>query len=185
MKKILISFLFFILPFGAINAQMLAINIEAPPELTVTVTTDGVLDYGTVLQNYSYDILLDDPKTEIISIEGKKNKSVEVTIAAQDLMLDASNTIPYTLGASYANQGEESKNQAESFNGNTATFEVNDSQGSRNENSNNQGNSNATGGGGGQSNATAYVYIYGSIDVGNVRAGTYTGQITISVSYAN
>ncbi|WP_445665815.1 hypothetical protein [Fodinibius sp. AD559] len=184
MKKILIAFIFLILPFGPVSAQMFAINVEAPPELTVTVKTGGVLDFETVLQNNSYDILLDDPKTEIISIEGQKNKSVEVTISAQDLMLDASNTIPYTLGAAYANQGRENIEDAITFNGNTAIFEVN-GQGSQNDSSNDTGNSSAPGGGGGGSTATAYVYIYGGIEVGNVKAGKYKGQITISVTYTN
>ncbi|MEX1121945.1 MAG: hypothetical protein WED82_07425, partial [Balneolales bacterium] len=31
--------------------------------------------------------------------------------------------------------------------------------------------------------ATAYLYLYGSIDVGNVAAGEYVGQVHIIVDY--
>ncbi len=32
-------------------------------------------------------------------------------------------------------------------------------------------------------NETAYLYLYGSLNVGNVDAGNYSGSITVTVSY--
>lgn len=186
MKKLYIAITFLLLTVCGAKAQMLALNVEAPPELTVTVMTDGVLDYGNVIIGQQYSISLSDAGAETISIEGKKNKSVQVTIMAPDLMLNTNNTIPFTLGAAYNNSGQDNKSQATVINGNSVTFELS-GEGSKNDNSNDRGNSNADGGPGKgkQSTETAYLYLYGDIDVGSVRAGTYTNTITVSVSYTN
>lgn len=181
-KKILILILLLLSPFSGAIAQMLAFNIEAPPELTITVLSDGVLGYGNLLQNQGQvQILLNDPRTEVISIEGEFNKDVTVTITPPAaLQLDPSNTLPYTLAAAYANDGEDNKGQATEFTGNTATFRIKEGGGpppwaGR--------GPPPWAGGGGQPTATAYLYIYGDINVGNVNAGTYTGIINIFVEY--
>lgn len=173
--RLIIAILFMLMPVSGIHAQMLAFNIEAPPQLNITVLSDGVLDYGNLFLNQGpVSIMLNDPETEVISIEGPFNENVRVTITPPAaLQLDASNTLPYTLGASYANQGENNKGQAISFNGsNTAVFRI--KEGGR-----------PQGGprGGGPPNATAYLYIYGDITVGYVNAGTYSGIINIFVEY--
>lgn len=174
MKPLLIAISFFLLPFTVINAQMLAFNVEAPPELNITVISDGVLDFGSLLQNQGLvQIPLNDPGTEIISIEGPFNENISVTITAPSaLQLDPFNTLPYTLGAAYANQGEDNKSQAVLFQDNTAIFRIKEGG--------------APGGGprgGGPPTATAYLYIFGEITVGNVNAGSYTGVINIFVEY--
>lgn len=173
--RLLITILLFLAPFRVAYGQMLAFNVEAPAELNVTVITDGVLDYGNLIWNQgAVQIMLNDPGTEVISIEGDFNREVTVTVTPPNaLLLDASNSLPFTLGASYANQGENNKSQAESFNGsNVATFRIKEGgppPGGRR--------------GGGVPSATAYLYIYGDITVGNVNAGTYTGIINIFVEY--
>src|SRR6056297_2415703 len=175
--RLIIAILLTLMPLSGTFAQMLAFNIEAPPELNVTVITDGVLDYGNLLQNQGLvQIMLNDPQTEVISIEGQFNQNVRVTITPPAaLQLDASNTLPYTLGASYANQGENNKGQAISFNGsNVATFRIKEGGAP-------QGG--PRGGGGGPPNATAYLYLYGNITVGNVNAGTYSSILNIFVEY--
>ncbi len=175
MKRLLVAISFFSLCFSGANAQMLAFNIEAPAELTVTVLSDGVLDFGNLLQNQGpVQIMLNDPGTEIISIEGDFNKDVTVTITAPAaLQLDASNNLPFTLGAAYANDEEDNKGDATLFSGNTATFPIR------------EGGGPPPGGGrgGGTPSATAYLYIFGDITVGNVDAGTYSGIINIFVEY--
>jgi spore coat protein U-like protein len=173
-KKLLILMVLLLSPYTGALAQMLAFNIEAPPELNVTVISDGTLDYGNLFQNQGLvQILLNDPGTEVISIEGEFNKDVTVTITPPAaLQLDPSNTLPYTLGAAYANDGEDNKGQATEFTGNTATFRIKEGgppPGGRR--------------GGGPPSATAYLYVYGDINVGNVNAGTYSGIINIFVEY--
>jgi spore coat protein U-like protein len=180
MKKIFVLISLLLLPITGLQAQMLAFNIEAPPELTVTVMSDGVLDFGSLLQNQgNTQIQLEDAQTEIISIEGAHNRDLRVTIyPPAALQLDANNDLPYTLGAAYANEGKDNKNQATEFSGNTATFPVYQSEGG--------GPPPWAGGGkkgGGTPTANAYLYIYGDITVGQVRAGTYAGTINISVEY--
>lgn len=173
--RVILAILFMLVPLSGSYAQMLAFNIEAPPELNITILSDGILDFGTLLQNQGLSqIMLNDAGTEVISIEGEFNQNVTVTITPPTaLQLDATNTLPYTLRASYANQGENNKGQAISFNGsNVATFRIKEGgapQGGRR--------------GGGPPAGTAYLYIYGDITVGNVNAGTYSGIINIFVEY--
>lgn len=174
--RLLVGILFLLLPSSGIHAQMLAFNIEAPPELEVTILSDGVLDYGNLLQNQGQvQIMLTDPGTEVISIEGHFNERVTVTITPPSaLQLDASNTLPFTLGAAYANNEDNNKADATLFSGNTASFFIREGGGPP-----------PRGGrqGGGPPTATAYLYIFGDINVGNVNAGTYTGVINIFVEY--
>ncbi|MDZ7657750.1 DUF4402 domain-containing protein [Fodinibius sp.] len=180
MKKLFTVISLLLLPIWALQAQTLALNIEAPPELTITVISDGVLDFGSLLQNQgTVQIQLQDPQTETISIEGEHNRDVRVTIYPPPaLQLDADNKLPFTLGAAYANDGEDNKNQATVFSGNTATFPIYQDDGGGPPPW-------AKGGkkGGGPPTSKAYLYIYGDITVGNDRAGTYTGTINISVEY--
>lgn len=179
MKHIFVSILLLMLPLG-LQAQMLALNVEAPPELTVTVLSDGVLEYGNLFQNQGLvQIPLMDPGTEVISIEGHFNRSVTVTITPPPaLQLDPSNTLPFTLGAAYANNEENNKADATLFAGNTATFEIRQGGGGPPRGGGGRGR-----GGGGQPTATAYLYIYGDITVGNVNAGFYSGMINVNVEY--
>ena len=192
MKRILLAILLFLLPAG-LQAQMLAFNIEAPPELTVTVMSDGVLDFGNLMQNQGLvQIQLMDPDTEIISIEGDSRCSVNVNITSTDLQLNP-DLLPYSLGAAYSNEGGNvDKTQAQNniFSGNntnsaSTTFRLDGTRG--------QGGGPPCGGtagppgkgppGQGPGSTTAYLYIFGDITVGNVRAGTYTGTINVNVSY--
>ncbi len=180
MKKIFTFITLLFLPVTMVYGQTFALNIEAPPELTVTVLTDGNLDYGTVLQDQQYTINLMDSRTEVISIKGNKDRDIYVSITSQNLILDASNIIPYTLKASYANEGEEDKTQAQdnSITNGSASFPIYDDRGGGPPPWAGGGNN-----GGGQPTAKAYLYIYGDIEVGNNRAGTYTGTININVEY--
>lgn len=175
MRQIIITILFLVLPLG-VKAQMLALNTEAPADITVTILSDGILEYGNVFQNQGLvQIQLLDPGTEVISIEGHFNKSVTVTITPPPgLQLDASNSLPFTLGAAYANNEENNKGDATLFSGNSATFAIREGGG---------GPPRGGRGGGGSPTATAYLYIFGDINVGNVNAGAYSGIINVFVEY--
>lgn len=176
MKRIIVAISFLLFSYSGISAQQLAFNIEAPPDLTVSVVTDGVLDYGSLLQNQGLvQIMLNNPETEVISIEGAFNKDVTVTITAPTaLQLDATNSLPFTLSAAYANDEENNKADATLFSGNTATFPIREGGGPP---------PRGGGRGGGPPTAKAYLYIYGDINVGNVNAGFYTGTINVFVEY--
>jgi len=193
MKRILLSLAFLLLPFGATHAQMLALNVEAPPGITVTVLSDGILDFGTLLQNQGQvSINLMDPGTEVISIEADKNRDLSVTLTPPpSLQLDANNTLPFTLGASYNNTGDNDKSQAvefpdsyqkvfPSYDDQNASgpppWACNDKKNNPNNNCDDTNNKNTV---------LSYIYVYGDITVGNARAGTYTGMINLNVNYAN
>ncbi len=150
------------------------------------------LDFGMVVQNSglnSIDIL----NSKVMMIEGVRYLDVIIDITADnylffgtDIACNGSNTncIPFTLQAAYANRGSNNTNQAVimpvASNVASAQFPI-------------LARGNAPPGppptpvyqgfNPALYNNTAYLYIYGSINVGNVNAGSYTGNITITVSY--
>jgi hypothetical protein len=193
MRKFLLSLALLLLPFGATHAQMLALNVEAPPGITVTVLSDGVLDFGTLLQNQGQvSINLMDAGAEVIRIESARNRDLSVTLSPPpSLQLDANNSLPFTLGASYTNTGENDKTQAVDFpdsysdvypaydDQNTSgppPWACNDKKNNPNNNCDDTNNNNTV---------LSYIYLYGDTTVGYERAGTYTGIINLNVSYAN
>lgn len=161
-----------------VQAQELALVIQAPPNITVTPITDGELDFGRVVQNQgTVRIQLQDGQTEVIRIEKNLawwewlwggNRQVVVTVNSDNSLQHGTgtSTIPFSLRSAYDNQGEtENKQQAQTFS-NSTQFNMPPPWEEP------QGNV-----------STAYLYIYGNINVGNdVEAGDYTGIININVT---
>lgn len=175
LKSFTVTILLFFLPF-CLKAQGMSIVVHAPLNVSMTNITDGVLDYGSLLPNEGLvEIPLIDSRTEIIRIQARSFNNVNVTITApQNLQLNPSNTLPFTLGAAYANQCSENTSQAIPFpGGNTASFEMVDGGFWQK----------IFGCGNRPYYAEAYIYIYGDINVGNVNAGTYSGIINVYVEY--
>lgn len=150
------------------------------------------LAFGMVIQNEGLKTidLLD---AKVLMIEGVKYLDVIVDITADNyLYLDNdvscngtnSNCIPFTLQAAYANQGSNNTNQAVlmqvASNVASAQFPIL-ARGNRPPGPpptpDFEGYNPAF------FNETAYLYLYGSINVGNVNAGTYSGQINVTVTY--
>ncbi|MDZ7807189.1 MAG: hypothetical protein U5K71_08735 [Gracilimonas sp.] len=150
------------------------------------------LAFGMVIQNEGLKTidLLD---AKVLMIEGVKYLDVIVDITADNyLFLDNdvscngtnSNCIPFTLQAAYANRGNNNTNQAilmqVASNVASAQFPIL-ARGNRPPGPpptpDFQGYNPAL------FNETAYLYLYGSINVGNVNAGSYSGQITVTVTY--
>lgn len=150
------------------------------------------LSFGTVIQNEgikSIDLI----NAKVLSIEGVKYLDVLVDITADnhlylgnDIACNGSNTncIPFTLQAAYANQGINDTNDAilmqVTSNVATAQFPIK-SRGNRPPGPPPtpvyEGYNPAL------YNETAYLYIYGSLNIGNVNTGSYSGEITITVNY--
>lgn len=160
-----------------VQAQEIALIIQAPPNITVTPITDGELDYGRVVQNQgTVRIQLQDGQTEVIRIDKNLNfwewwlgnRQVIVTINSDNNLQHGTgiSTIPFSLGAAYDNQGEtENKQQAQTFSNSTQFTMPAPWQEP-------PGNV-----------STAYLYIYGNITVGNnIEAGDYSGIININVT---
>jgi len=170
-------------------AQTIDFSKYSNYELSLAEQSNTDLDYGTVISGEGVrNIVLADAK--ILSITGVKFLDVIVDIQAdQALTLNGSGSsstderIPYTMQAAYSNQGTSPNYSAARFmnvsaNAATATFPL----------------SGRNGGppapppvpphkGYKAPTATAYLYLYGQINVGNVKAGNYNGQITVTVTY--
>lgn len=191
MKNIkIIGVLLFCLWSCNATAQEINFSSYASYGLTVNELSNDNLHFGALLKNEgTVSIPLSDAK--IIAITGVKYLDVIVSITADDNLLDNPGcsgdpncSIPFTLEAAYANLGQNNIGQVRFFtvnsNNTTARFPV----------------LRRTSGppappppppraGFDPSvfEETAYLYIYGSINVGDVNAGYYTGNITITVSY--
>lgn len=150
------------------------------------------LAFGLVIQNEGLKTidLLD---AKVLMIEGVKYLDVIVDITADNyLYLDNdvscngtnSNCIPFTLQAAYANRGNNNTNQAVLM---QVTSNIASAQFPILARGNRPPGPPPTpvfeGYNPALFNETAYLYLYGSINVGNVNAGTFSGQITVTVTY--
>ena len=150
------------------------------------------LEFGTVIQGEGLkNVNLINSK--VLMIEGVKYLDVIVDITADnhlflsgDIACNGGNTncIPFELQAAYANQGDNDTNEAilmqVASNVATAQFPI-------------LARGNLPPGppptpvyegyNPALYNETAYLYIYGSLNVGNVDAGSYSGNITITITY--
>lgn len=150
------------------------------------------LSFGTVVQNEGLKTI-DLIDAKVLMIEGVKYLDVIVDITADnylflngDIACNGGNTncIPFTLQAAYANRGTNNTNEAVlmqvASNVASAQFPI-EARGNRPPGPPPtpvyEGYNPAL------YNETAYLYIYGSLNVGNVDAGSYSGSITITVSY--
>jgi hypothetical protein len=150
------------------------------------------LSFGMVIQNEGLKTidLLD---AKVLMIEGVKYLDVIVDITADNfLFLDNdvscngtnSNCIPFNLQAAYANRGNNNTNHAVlmqvASNVASAQFPIL-ARGNRPPGPpptpDFEGYNPAL------FNETAYLYLYGSINVGNQNAGSYSGQIQVTVTY--
>lgn len=187
-------FLFVATFFAPVDAQEINFG-EFSSEYSVTLSELSPaedLEFGTVIQNEGpKSVTLQDAK--VLMIEGVKYLDVIVDVNADnylfldnDISCNGSNTncIPFTLQAAYANRGNNNTNQATlmqvASNVASAQFPIlargNQPPGPPPTPVYEGYNPAAF-------NETAYLYIYGSLNVGNVDAGSYSGSITVTVSY--
>lgn len=150
------------------------------------------LEFGMIIQNEGI-VSIPITNAKVFSIEGVKYLDVIVDITADnylylgtDIACNGSNTncIPFTVQAAYANRGQNNSANAVMMtvlsNVATAQFPIKF-----------RGNAPPgppptpvyNGYNPALYNETAYLYIYGYLNVGNVDAGSYSGNISISVSY--
>ncbi|MFY0698504.1 MAG: hypothetical protein JXR11_11670 [Balneola sp.] len=150
------------------------------------------LEFGTLIQNQG-PTSIDLVNAKVLTLEGVKYLDVIVDVTADNYLLlngdlgcetDPSCRIPFTLQAAYANRGNNNVNESVSItvlsNVASAQFQI----------------LQRTSGPPGPPptpvyegydpnifNETAYLYIYGSINVGNVDAGSYTSSISVTINY--
>lgn len=147
------------------------------------------LEFGTVVQGAGV-MSIGISEAKVLTIEGVRYLDVLVTITADNNLVNddigcvGSCTIPFTLEAAFANLGADNIGQSSPMtvlsNVASAQFPI----------------LKRTSGPAGPPptpvytgydptvfNETAYLYVYGSINVGMVNAGSYSSNITVSVSY--
>lgn len=150
------------------------------------------LEFGNIVQNEGL-IAIELTEAKVLILEGVKYLDVIVDIATEGyLYLDNdvacngsnSNCIPFNIQAAYANRGNNNTSQAVlmQVTGNIASaqFPILD-----------KGNLPPgppptpvyEGYNPAAYNESAYLYLYGSINVGDVDAGSYSGDITVTISY--
>jgi hypothetical protein len=193
MKKIL-SILFsglMLLNFSAVQAQEINFGEYTSHIITIQVGPEG-LDFGPLTSGSGVNsIALID--AFVVEVTGLRFLDVFVEITADEKLLldgnaacdsDPACNIPFTLQANYNNRGLDDFAASTPFvvsgNISTARFPVlRRTQGPA---------------GPPPPPPTAsfnpvpfeenfYIYLYGSLNVGNINAGNYTGEITITISY--
>lgn len=150
------------------------------------------LSFGTIIQNEGV-VELDINEAKVLEIEGVKYLDVLVDIIADEyLILDSNPTcstdncrITFDLETAFANRGQNNIGHATIMNGvgtnmTSAYFPI---LARGNQPPGPPPTPDYEGYDPSQFNETAYLYIYGSLTVGNVDAGSYSANITITVSY--
>jgi len=149
---------------------------------TLDATNESDMEFETILSGSGLaEINLGDNGMGVFGITGDDDLDVIVTMTAPaNLTHDGASpdVIPFTLKFAYANRGVNDVNQAVEVVGTTARFQIRERE---------------SGPAGAPptppsafhtpSQSTAYIYIYGSMNVGSIDAGSYSGNVDLSVIY--
>lgn len=159
-------------PFPPAYAQFLNLSLEIEPELRVETLRD--LDFGTIVQNSGVQrVTLGDANMGVFSITALKNINVRVFLNTPQYLEHTDSSIddrvPLNLNASYTNQGEDNPEFSQPFQGQTANFSILSPNIATSPDE--------------LMWESAYIYVYGSIEVGTITEGRYTGQVTVTVEY--
>lgn len=149
---------------------------------TLDATTESDMAFETILSGSGLtEINLGDAGMGVFGITGDADLDVIVTMTAPaNLTHDGASldVIPFSLNFAYANRGVNDVNQAIEVVGSTARFQIRQRE---------SGPAGAPptppSGFHTPSQSTAYIYIYGSMNVGSIDAGSYSGSVDLSVIY--
>ncbi|NQV49652.1 MAG: hypothetical protein HQ507_04110 [Candidatus Marinimicrobia bacterium] len=163
-----------------IQAQVIQFSVHVASSLNASKDQD--MDLGTAISGSGLSqVNLGDPGMGIFSITGNEELDVIVTLTAPANLTHtgaSADVIPFTLEFAYANRGVNDVNQAVAGTGGTARFQM------RQRDSGPAGapptppSAHYT-----AANETAYIYIYGSMTVGNIDPGTYSGDVDLTITY--
>lgn len=124
------------------------------------------LNFGTVVAGTgTHSVAVTDAAAGKATISGQWNRTVIVTLAPPSNLVNGANVLTYTPGAAYNNTADDPAAATvwSAPGGTQAGFRL---------------RANRSG-----QTANGYIYLFGSIDVGNVPAGNYSGVYLVSVSY--
>lgn len=162
---------FFILLFGTSSAtsQYINIHIDLEPEFKTEVLTP--LNFGQIVNNSGNQVInLGDPRMGIFSITAINAQSVKLTIDHTKTLkhsnLDITDSIPFDIKAAYNNTGTNDHRSATPFVDNQIYAQISRTASKTN-----------------FSWETLYIYIFGSIEIGSIQDGVYTGNIYLTVEF--
>lgn len=160
-------------------------------ELSLYTQPNPKIDYGMVFRGEG---LVNKEITDalIIEIEGVRYLDVIVEIDADPYILldgDAANAtnqnkrIPFSLKAAYANKGTENSNHAILFPAGNNTHSRFQIRYRTTEPPGPPPTPTHEGYNPSDYNDTAYLYLYGALNVGNINAGSYSGELKVTIYY--
>lgn len=156
MKKyiLLILSILFITTTGFSQAST-DVSVTADVLQQITVTKQADLDFGSVSKGFSHTIDAKDPGSAKLTITGADQSTIYVEVPSNITLSSAGDSMPLTVGTP-AHNSVDDRGSATSFSSTSDTF---------------------------ASNGTDYLYIGGTIDATTATAGSYSGTLTITVSY--
>ncbi|HYX07546.1 MAG TPA: DUF4402 domain-containing protein [Bacteroidales bacterium] len=155
--------------YGQSNNSSASIGIPIKAKLVsgLTVNKERNLRFGTIIQgNGKVNISPTDVNAGLFRIVGRKGSEVYCNLTPPKNLVDGKgHTIPFNANAAYNNKKRDPTTaiQFQKASGAVDGFDLK---------ANPQNNE-----------AEAYIWIYGSIDVGKIKPGDYTGTFTLSVTY--
>lgn len=194
---LLISFMLPALFLSPLSAQKVSFGLYTNADLILTPHVPDELDFGTRISGSGEaQILLGDDETVVIQIDGVAYLDVTVTLTPPsgdvlvlegdlDYINDPVRSLPVDVVMAYYNRGQENipvaqaKAEAVTVVGNTATFQIRRRPGGPPGPPPTPPHAGYT-----PPQATAYLFIFGTLNVGEVNAGPYSGIIDIHVEYS-
>ncbi len=127
------------------------------------------------------EIGLGDGGMGVFAVSGNEELDVEVVLTAPANLVHINNPaqlIPLDLHFAYANRGVNDINQAKVVSGNSARFQLRERASGPAGAPPTPPNASHT-----PNIVTAYIYLYGTMNVGAIAAGSYSGTVDLSVQY--
>src|SRR5690554_834628 len=163
--------LFFLLISQTTTAQFINLNFTVKSELSVTVQQH--LNFGSVVSNSGeHSINLGDLNAGIFAIRAYHTQNIFVEMNTPKFLvnenINSTDQIPITLHASYSNSGLNNPKSSTSLINNTGYLPIH------------QNNVNTV-----ESDIwqEMFIYIYGTLNVGNISNGTYSGEVVLYIEY--
>jgi hypothetical protein len=177
---IIMSILLMIMSVQSLSGQ--TINFSVHVASSLDATKDADMAFPQVMAGDGITAIgLGDGGMVIFAISGNEELDVEVTLVAPTNLVHVSypaQTMPLNLTFAYANYGVNDINQAKTATGNTARFQMKERQSGPAGAPPTPPSSGHT-----PQIVTAYLYVYGTIDVGMIASGAYSGTVDLYVQY--
>ncbi|MDR9416346.1 MAG: hypothetical protein RI564_08680, partial [Gracilimonas sp.] len=150
-----------------IFAQFINLQIRVEPELSATVEQD--LSFGTLVSNYGRsEIQLGDVNMGVFNIRAFYTQNLYIDLEYPDVLINEdpenNDQIPIELFMAYNNRGNNNPANANVLSGNNGLISIHESTEADFDR---------------KIWEEMYLYVYGSIDVGNIANGVYSGDIVL------